>query len=148
MGSLEEALFSEKFACSNCGINLPDIQPRSFSFNSPHGACSPCSGLGTRLEVDESLVMPNPRLTILEGAIRPWSRTASRMTWFERILKAVAAKYNFSLNVSVGELSKEAKDIVLYGTGDEVYKVEADIDYTGSVREINTNYEEYQHVYE
>ena len=141
MGSLEEALFSEKFACSNCGINLPDIQPRSFSFNSPHGACSPCSGLGTRLEVDESLVMPNPRLTILEGAIRPWSRTASRMTWFERILKAVAAKYNFSLNVSVGELSKEAKDIVLYGTGDEVYKVEADIDYTGSVREINTNYE-------
>ncbi len=141
MDTKKETLFSEKFACLECGINMPDIQPRSFSFNSPHGACPFCTGLGTRLEVDKSLVLPNPRLTILEGAIRPWSRTAARMTWFERILKEVAKKYHFSLDVPVGELSQEARDIVLYGTGSELYDVEADMDYTGRVRQLTTAYE-------
>lgn len=141
MDKNEEHLFSEKFSCSDCGINLPDIQPRSFSFNSPHGACQSCTGLGTRLEVDESLVLPNPRLTVLEGAIRPWSRTAARMTWFERILREVAKKHKFSLDKPVGELSQEALDIILYGTGEELYDVEADIDYSGSVRELTTTYE-------
>lgn len=137
----EESLFSERFVCPDCGINMPDIQPRSFSFNSPHGACQSCTGLGTKLEVDEKLVLPNPRLTILEGAIRPWTKTAARMTWFERILREVAETHGFSLNTPVGEYSKEIRDIVLYGTGDTIYTVEADSDYSGSVKEINTVYE-------
>ncbi len=141
MDSGEETLFSERFACPDCGINMPDLEPRSFSFNSPHGACPTCTGLGTKLEVDEALVLPNPRLTILEGAIRPWTRTAARMTWFERILKEVAKKYKFSLDTPVGELSPQEKELILYGTGDELYNVEADVDYSGSVREINTVYE-------
>lgn len=141
LNSGKEILFSEKFSCPDCGINIPEIQPRSFSFNSPHGACSSCTGLGTKLEVDENLVMPNPRLTILEGAIRPWTRTAARMTWFERILKEVAKRHDFSLEQAVGQLPKKAKELVLYGTGDELYTVEADNDYIGSVREITTTYE-------
>jgi len=137
----EEHLFSEKFVCVDCGINISEIQPRTFSFNSPHGACPVCTGLGTKLKVEESFVLPNPRLTILEGAIRPWTRTAARMTWFERILKEVAKRFNFSLDVPVGEYPKEIRDMVIYGTGDELYTVEADSDYMGSVREINTTYE-------
>jgi len=137
----EEHLFSEKFVCVDCGINISEIQPRTFSFNSPHGACPVCTGLGTKLKVEESFVLPNPRLTILEGAIRPWTRTAARMTWFERILKEAAKRFNFSLDVPVGEYPKEIRDMVIYGTGDELYTVEADSDYMGSVREINTTYE-------
>lgn len=141
MGEEVDILFSERFACAICGINLPEIQPRSFSFNSPHGACSTCMGLGTKLEVDEELVLPNPRLTIMEGAIRPWSRASASMTWFERILDAVAKKHDFSLNIPAGELSKEARDIILYGTGDEIYTVKSEDDYTGSVKEYTTRYE-------
>ncbi len=136
-----ETMFSEKFACSVCGINIPELEPRSFSFNSPHGACPVCTGLGTKLEVDENLVLPNPRLTIREGAIRPWSRTSSSMTWFERVLDSVAKKYKFSLDVPVGELTKESRNMILYGTGEEIYIVKSDDDYTGSVKEYSSRYE-------
>ncbi len=119
-----EQILSETFSCPVCGINLPPIEPRNFSFNSPHGACPDCTGLGSKLEVDPKLVIPNEKLTIAEGAIRPWTRTASSQTWYYRILEAVAKKYNFSLDDPVKNLTKKQLEIVLYGTGDQTYKME------------------------
>lgn len=123
MTSGEETLMSEYFACVYCGISLPEITPRSFSFNSPHGACATCHGLGTKLEVDEHLVIPNPRLTLAEGAIVPWAKTSSRLGWYNRILKEVGSQYGFSLNTPYQELSPEIKKIVLQGTGSDVYQI-------------------------
>lgn len=114
-----EHVYSEHFACVHCGINLPEISPRSFSFNSPHGACPVCTGLGTRLEIDPKQVIANPRLTLAEGAIRPWARTTSKLTWYTRLLEAVADKYRFSVDQPVSRLTKEQLHLVLYGTGDE-----------------------------
>ncbi|HUC86736.1 MAG TPA: excinuclease ABC subunit UvrA, partial [Candidatus Saccharimonadales bacterium] len=88
--------FSERYACPvHREISLPEIAPRNFSFNSPHGACPHCTGLGTRLEVDPELVIPNRRLTLAEGAIRPWSRTTARVTWYTRLLEGVAKQCGF-----------------------------------------------------
>ncbi len=119
----KEQVFSQHFACVYDQISLPEISPRSFSFNSPHGACPACTGLGTKLEIDPDLVMPNPKLTLAEGAVRPWSRTTSKMGWYLRLLEAVGEKYGFSINTPISELSKKEKHIVLYGTGDEIIKV-------------------------
>ncbi|MEI6266493.1 MAG: excinuclease ABC subunit UvrA [bacterium] len=119
----EEQVFSQNFACPNCHISLPEITPRSFSFNSPHGACPVCTGLGTKLEIDPSLVMPNQKLTIAEGAIRPWSRTTARMSWYSKILEEVGKKYDFSVNDSVDSLSDKVIDIIMYGTGQESFTV-------------------------
>jgi excinuclease ABC subunit A len=119
----EEMVFSQNFACPNCHISLPELSPRSFSFNSPHGACPTCTGLGTRLEIDPDLVMPNQKLTIAEGAIRPWSRTTARMSWYSKILENVGEKYGFSVHTPVESLSKKAIDIIMYGAGEEVFQV-------------------------
>lgn len=119
----DEQVFSQNFACPNCHISLPEISPRSFSFNSPHGACPVCTGLGTKLEIDPSLVMPNQRLSIAEGAIRPWSRTTARMSWYAHVLEVVGEKYGFSVNVPVENLSEKAIDIIMYGAGDETFTV-------------------------
>ncbi len=119
----EEQVFSQNFACPNCHISLPEISPRSFSFNSPHGACPVCTGLGTKLEIDPTLVMPNQRLSIAEGAIRPWSRTTARMSWYSKVLEVVGEKYNFSVNEPVENLSEKAIDIIMYGTGDETFTI-------------------------
>jgi len=115
--------YSELFACIKCNINIPEISPRTFSFNSPHGACPVCHGLGTKLEIDSELVLPNKRLTLAEGAIIPWSATTSHLSWYNRILEAVAKANNFSMNVPVRKLSEEVVKIILYGTGDRKYKV-------------------------
>lgn len=120
----KETVFSQHFACVSCSINLPEISPRSFSFNSPHGACLSCTGLGTRLEIDPKLIVPNPRLTLAEGAIRPWSRTTQRMSWYMKLLEIVGGKYGFSVDTPVKDLSKKALDVALYGTGSEEFKVE------------------------
>ncbi len=119
----DEQVFSQNFACPNCHISLPEISPRSFSFNSPHGACPVCTGLGTKLEIDPLLVMPNQKFTLAEGAIRPWSRTTARMSWYTKLLEAVGAKYGFDVNQPVESLSQKAIDIVMYGTGDESFTV-------------------------
>ncbi|MDD4352415.1 MAG: excinuclease ABC subunit UvrA [Candidatus Gracilibacteria bacterium] len=121
----EDQLFSEHFACVECDINLPEITPRSFSFNSPHGACPECHGLGTKLEIDAALVMPNPRLTLEEGAILPWAKTTSRLSWYNNILAAAAQKHGFRMNVPIRELSAEQKQLILYGTGQENYRVDS-----------------------
>ncbi len=116
--------FSEHFTCPNhSDISFPEIEARSFSFNSPHGACPVCTGLGTRLTVDPELVIPNKKLSIAEGAIRPWSRTAANQGWYSAILEAVAKEQGFSTRTPIAKLSKKHLDIILNGTGDTRYNL-------------------------
>ncbi len=128
-----ELLFSEKFACPDCRTGFEELSPRSFSFNSPHGACPVCSGLGTRMEVDPALVVPDPSKSILEGALAPvaspitnrrrrWQRAA--MGYFLTQLEAVAREYGFTLETPFKELSARQKQAVLYGTGQKAVEVE------------------------
>ncbi len=114
-----EILLSQKFACPDGHVALSELDPRDFSFNSPHGACPECKGLGTKLTIEPDLVIPNPRLTFAEGAIRPWSKTTSRLTWYGRVLEAVAKEFGFSVHTKVADLPKKAIDAVLFGTGDK-----------------------------
>ncbi len=95
----EEILFSEKAACVYCGISLPEIAPRTFSFNSPHGACLTCTGLGTQQEIDAELIVTHPELSLRAGAIAPWSKVINGSQWHSSILEALAKKYNFSLEI-------------------------------------------------
>jgi excinuclease ABC subunit A len=111
--------FSETFSCPVCKINLPEIEPRLFSFNSPFGACENCGGIGTISEVDPELVIPNKKLTLAEGAIRPWIKLMSNGAQSALSkLDIVARKNGFSINIPVSELSKEHLKIVFYGKDD------------------------------
>ena len=120
----EEFIFSEHFACPRCNIDLPQIEPRNFSFNSPHGACPVCTGLGTKMEVDPDLVIPNKKLSIAQGAIRPWSRTSANQAWYLRILEKVGKQYNFTIHQPISTFTKKQMQVLLYGTGDRRYKLE------------------------
>src|SRR3989338_1889196 len=122
--SEEDIRFSQRLTCSECGIHLPELEPRIFSFNSPHGACPACTGLGTKLIVEPDLVMPNPRLTLAQGAIKPWTRIAGNQAWYMKLLEAVATRHNFSVDTPVDRLDKKAIQVILYGSGDEKYEVE------------------------
>jgi excinuclease ABC subunit A len=113
----------------------PDMEPRTFSFNSPHGACPTCTGLGNRLEVDPELVMPNGKLTIAEGAIRPYNRMAQD-AWNMKKMSAVADRYNFSVHVPTSELTESQLEKILYGTANEKYSIAL-----GSGRYFDTTYE-------
>ena len=120
----KEELYSQHFACVKCDISLPEIEPRSFSFNSPHGACEACTGLGIKKEIDPDLIL-NKNLTIAQGAIKPWSRSGGHsQIWMLRILGTVASKHGFDLNTPLDELDSDQLKIVLYGTGGESYDVE------------------------
>ena len=112
----EELLFSEHFACVHCGISIGEIAPRTFSFNSPHGACPECTGLGVKLEIDSAMVMPNKNLTLAEGAVQPWARSSTVTPWFYSMLHSVAHKYGFSVHTPVRNLTPEQLDIILYGS--------------------------------
>jgi len=112
-----ELLFSEKRACANCGVGFDELNPRNFSFNNPYGACSVCDGLGTRLEIDPSLVVPDPTLSIAEGAIAPWGTSSS--SWFNSLMRALAKHYSFDLKTPFQDLPERIKDIILFGTGHE-----------------------------
>jgi len=117
----EDLLFSEHFACEECGVSLSDLEPRLFSFNSPYGACPECTGLREKLEVDPALVIPNKNLTIAEGAIRPWMRASHKLGrqgyfWFQ--LSNLADQYKFSLDRPVKDLSEKIINIILYGDGE------------------------------
>lgn len=118
----DEHLYSQKFACPECNLSLSEIEPRSFSFNSPHGACPNCAGLGNLLKIDEKRVINN-NLSVSEGGILPWGNLVSRDSWFMRLLQSVAEKKGFSLNSPIGELTDDVKKILLFGTGIEFYKV-------------------------
>lgn len=119
----DQIMFNQRLACPSCGFSLPKIEPRNFSFNSPHGACQKCSGLGTMLEVDVDLVIPNKRLTINEGAIRPWSRSAANQSWYMRMLEKVAKEYKFSLDEPIEKMSKKHLEIVLRGTEEQKFQM-------------------------
>ena len=111
----EELLFSEQFACVHCNISLGELEPRTFSFNNPHGACSTCTGLGYRLEVDPDLVMPNKKLSLAEGAIQPWVRAGSSSPWFGSLLESLARAHRFSTKKPVKELPNKVIDLLMYG---------------------------------
>ena len=116
-----DQLFSERFACEHCGISLPEIEPRMFSFNSPFGACPACQGLGEKLEVDPKLVIPNPRLSIAEGAIFPWAHAShkiGRQGFFWWKLEDLAKERRFSLDSPVRDLSPKVMNLILHGDGD------------------------------
>ena len=119
----ETTTFSLMYACAqHPEITIPELEPRTFSFNSPHGACPVCTGLGSRLEVDPELVIPNGNLTIAEGAIRPYNRI-NVDNWYMKKLQAVAEKYKFSLHVPTSQLTAEQINLVMYGTGKETYRI-------------------------
>ena len=116
--SIKELLFSENFACPACGISIPELEPRLFSFNSPYGACSHCTGLGETLEVDPALVIPNPALTLAEGAIKPWasaSHRVGRQSWYWWILSDLSERHTFSLNIPVCKLPRNIIELILHG---------------------------------
>lgn len=120
----EDILFSEKFACADCGISIDELAPRLFSFNSPFGKCDSCDGLGTLMEIDEDLVIPDKNKSIAEGAIVPWSGTSGKDdSWTYSVLKALSKEYKFSLDTPICELPKEIVDILLYGTNGHKVKV-------------------------
>lgn len=128
--------YSLMYACpQHPEIAIPELEPRTFSFNSPHGACPVCTGLGSRLEVDPELVIPNGRLTIAEGAIRPYNRI-NVDNWYMKKLQAVADAHGFSLQVPTGELTEQQLEMVMYGTGNQKYKVSL-----GLGRSFETTYE-------
>lgn len=134
--SNETTLHSLMYACpDHPEVLVPDLEPRTFSFNSPHGACPVCTGLGSRLVVDPELVIPNGRLTIAEGAIRPYNRI-NMDNWYVRKLQAVGERYGFSLTEPTAQISDTNLQRILYGTGDEVYEVSL-----GHGRAFNTTYE-------
>ncbi len=109
--------YSDKMACPRCGVSIEELEPRMFSFNSPFGACRECSGLGVKMEIDTDLVIPDPRKSLLGGAIAPFSRAPD--SWFMKTLRCVADYYGFRLNEPVGQLSEEHRNILLYGSGGE-----------------------------
>ncbi len=111
----EELVFSEQFACVRCGTSLPEIEPRTFSFNSPHGACPQCTGLGYKLEVDPNLVIPNRSLSLLDGAVAAWARTGTSGGWYLSMMESVARAHDFSPQVPVKDLNDEQLKVILYG---------------------------------
>jgi excinuclease ABC subunit A len=119
-GEPEVHTFSERFACLHCGISMPELEPRIFSFNSPHGACPRCTGLGSQMEIDPELVVPDPSLSIGEGAILPWSSSAT--TYYDQITQAIAERYEVDLDAAWDDLPEEQRNFFLYGTdGDRIY---------------------------
>src|SRR5690348_12428342 len=115
----ESTTFSENFACPEHGVGLPELEPRIFSFNSPHGACPRCTGLGSQMEIDPELVVPDPTLSIGEGAIAPWAVSASE--YYDQLTQAIAERYNVDLETPWEDLSEDAREFFLYGTnGDRV----------------------------
>lgn len=122
---LHDTLCSIKFSCPVCNISLPEIEPRIFSFNSPHGACPTCAGIGSLLRVNPDLVL-NPNLTIHEGAILPFARLILTDTWFGRIILHVAKTLGIRLDVPLREVPKDILNKLLYGTGNTEYAVSGD----------------------
>lgn len=110
-----ETFFSEHFACVACEISFGEIEPRTFSFNSPHGACDDCTGIGFRLEIDPDLVVPNTHLSLSQGAIQPWIRVSSSGSWYSSLLESLAHAHSFSTKIPFKDLSVEHRNLVLYG---------------------------------
>ena len=148
----EDILFSEKFACPECGMSIDELAPRLFSFNSPFGKCDHCDGLGTLMEIDENLVIPNKDLSILEGAIATWGEGRLKEdSWTFAILKALSEEYDVDLSRPVKELSRKELDLILYGTNGKKMKVtytkegvtsEYNYAYDGEINSLKRRYRE------
>jgi excinuclease ABC subunit A len=137
----EDLMFSEHFACPVDNISLGEIEPRTFSFNTPHGACPACMGLGTQMELDPDLIIPDKDLSLAEGAIRANGiDSGNDSSYFGKLIEAVAHKYHFSMDTPVRELTREQLDKILYGTGDEVIRVRYQNQF-GQWREYETTFE-------
>lgn len=121
--NFSDHLFSERFACPVDNIQIPEIEPRTFSFNSPHGACQTCNGLGKILKVEEDLVF-SLELSIMEGAILPFGTMFENDTWFSRLVLEVCLENNINPHIPLKNLTKEQKDMILFGTAEKEYKVE------------------------
>ena len=119
-GEPKRLMMSSKFACPVSGFTIPEIEPRLFSFNNPHGACPACDGLGTQLYFDPALVVPDDTVSLRKGAIAPWSKSSS--PYYLQTLEALGRHYKFSLNDAWEDLSKKVKDIILYGSGEDEIK--------------------------
>ena len=111
--------YSEALACPDCGINFTEISPRMFSFNNPQAACPSCNGIGSTLEADPDLIVPDKTLSLRDGAIKPWSNSQKTDTYYNKMIASVANHYGFKLDVPFHTLSKKHQDIILYGSGNE-----------------------------
>lgn len=148
----EDTLFSEKFSCADCGISIDELAPRLFSFNSPFGKCDYCDGLGTLIEIDEKLVIPNRELSIMEGAVSSWgSGRLKDDSWTYAILQALNKEYGLNLDTPIKDLKKEDVDLILYGTNGKKLKVEYTKDgikatynyaYEGEINSLKRRYKE------
>jgi excinuclease ABC subunit A len=137
-GSEKERTFSEHLACHDCALSFEELEPRSFSFNSPFGACPACTGIGTKLEVDHELLIPDDSISINEGAIAPWS-TGQTSEYFLRLLEALSGEVKFSLNNPWKKLSARAQEAILHG-----YEYEVHVKYKnryGRTRNYSTGFE-------
>lgn len=150
----EEILFNEKLACVDCGISYPELTPAMFSFNSPHGACPECNGLGGKLYFDPELVVPNKEISLREGAIAPWGKKSS--LYFHQMLDALSRHFSFDIYTPFKELPKKIQDVLLYGSGDEdveFYYEKADRRYyykkpfEGVLKNLERRYEETESSY-
>lgn len=126
----DEMLFSQKLSCIDCGIGIDELSPRMFSFNSPFGMCETCNGLGNHKKVDPELVIPNPSLSINQGAIAPYGNTSDD-TYYFKMFKTIADYYNFDMDRPIGEASQEILDELLYGTGDRAISFEFESRFSG-----------------
>ena len=116
----EVTTYSDRFMCLHCGASMPELEPRMFSFNSPHGACPRCTGLGSQMEIDPELIVPDPSLSLSDGAILPWSTSASQ--YYEQMTQAIAEKWEVDMDTPWEDLPEEVRDTFLYGTdGERVY---------------------------
>ena len=115
-----EKKYSEHFACVDCGINFEELTPRMFSFNAPQGACPECNGIGSKMEIDPDLIVPDRTLTLNEGAIAPWSKSSKRENYYYQMLEAVSKHFNFSMDVPFNELDDEYQNTILYGCNDKI----------------------------
>ncbi|HEY9230270.1 MAG TPA: excinuclease ABC subunit UvrA [Gemmatimonadaceae bacterium] len=133
-------MFSERYGCPTCGISLPELEPRHFSFNSPFGACTTCGGLGTRRRVSEQLILGDPRISILEGVIIPWGEPSGYLR--KIVLPALARQLKFDLNTPWGDLPKSVRDTILRGESKRDAKKSGDIEWEGVLRNIERRYDE------
>ncbi|MGI6225819.1 MAG: excinuclease ABC subunit UvrA [Peptococcales bacterium] len=134
----ERLVFSQNFACVDCGISFSEITPRMFSFNSPYGACPECDGLGAKLEIDSDLVIPDKSLSLAEGAIIPWSKQVNG--YYQQLLECLAKHYGFSMATPLEKLKPEHLQVILYGSGDEKIRFKYTNMYNES-RVYDTNFE-------
>ncbi len=148
-GGGQQIMFSEELACHDCGVSYEELSPRLFSFNSPYGACEPCGGLGTRMEVDLELVLGDERMSIMEGVIRPWGEPSGSV--LNSIITALSEHYGFHPNAPWGQLPEKVKRVVLYGSGSDKlgvkyqsqrFKGEYTTEWEGVIQSLNRRYYE------